>query len=177
MSPVVRLHLLGVVLLALSFSIYSYSAQNDFRMMLVSSEEGDAKECDMTGLTEFIKENINPYEGMDVLSFMASMEKAVETKTDVVILPHAILMERENSILKEYLKKLTSENQILFLAPEVSSKNNIFSEWNSLSMDEIRLGEAKSKDLRIKRKLTAFSKLLKEVKWESSRLKRLKLYM
>lgn len=176
-NPVVRLHLVGVVLLLISFSLMSYGSTGNFKMLLMSSDQNEVKECNLQGLIGVIKENINPYEGMDVLSFMSSMEKAIESKADAIVLPHSIVMERENSILQDYLRKLNKENQILFVAPEVNSKNNIFSSWNSVSMEKVKKGEVKIKDLRIQRKLGKLSTLLNRIEAKESNFKRLKIYL
>lgn len=79
--------------------------------------------------------NIAAVADMDVLSFMAHMEEAVERKADVVFLPHAILLERENSILHDYLQKLRREQGILFVAPRLRSKRSIFHGWNTVDLD------------------------------------------
>lgn len=175
-NPVFKLYAFGVVLLVLSFSVLSYGG-NDFRLLLMSSDQSDVKECNLKGLVGLVKENINPYEDMDVLSFMSSMEKAIDSHADAIVLPHSIVMEQENSILQDYLRKLNKENQIIFVAPEVNSKKNIFSSWNSLSMDNLRKGKIKNKDLRIQRKLSKLSKLLNKIEFKNSNLGRLKVYL
>jgi hypothetical protein len=169
----------GIVLvgLMLAFGNLQATEKEDFRLLLMSADQNQVKDCELDSLAKIIKEKINPYEGMDVLSFMASMEKAIDEKADAIVLPHAIIMESENSILRDYLKKLNKENRILFLAPEVNSKNNIFSDWKSASLQSIQEGEVLSKDFRMQRKLGEFSKLLKKAKMPADKWKRLKVYL
>lgn len=150
---------------------------SDLKLLMLSHDGEDLQACGIKKLSKVIGQNIDPYQGMDVLSFMASMEEAVEQKADIVILPHSILMEKENSILNDYLKKLNSENNILFVAPKVNSNKNIFNGWKAVDLSLVKSGGVSSKNYRINGKLNKFSKFLGKIQGRDKDLERLQLFL
>ncbi|MEC9283876.1 MAG: hypothetical protein VX642_14275 [Bdellovibrionota bacterium] len=174
----VKVVLWMMVLIGLTGS-YTYADQtsSELNVLILSQDGSEIEDCSIKKLSQVVGQNINPYQGMDVLSFMANMEEAVEKKADVVILPNSILMERENSILNDYLKKLSSENNILFIAPKVNSKKNIFNGWKSVDLLTVKSGGVRSVNYRINGKLEKFSKLLGRLEGKEKKLTRLQLFL